>query len=51
MQKKLLALAVAGAVVSSPALAQSNVTIYGSIDMGFAHRSNHVLSGVSSKNS
>lgn len=33
MQKKLIALAVAG-LVSAPAFAQSNVTIYGLIDMG-----------------
>ncbi|MDR2031406.1 MAG: porin [Azoarcus sp.] len=34
MQKKLIALAVAG-LVSAPAFAQSNVTIYGSIDYGY----------------
>ncbi|MDR0996228.1 MAG: porin, partial [Zoogloeaceae bacterium] len=38
MQKKLIALAVVGALVAAPALAQTNVTIYGSIDMGFSHR-------------
>jgi len=35
MQKKLIALAVAG-LVSAPAFAQSNVTIYGVADAGFA---------------
>jgi predicted porin len=34
MQKKLIALAVAG-LVSAPAFAQSNVTIYGTIDYGY----------------
>jgi predicted porin len=38
MHKKLIALAVAGALVTSPALAQSNVTVYGVVDMGFSHR-------------
>jgi predicted porin len=37
MQKKLIALAVA-ALASGAAFAQSNVQIYGSIDVGFAHR-------------
>ncbi|MDR0996132.1 MAG: porin, partial [Zoogloeaceae bacterium] len=50
MNKKLIALAVAGALASAPALAQTNVTIYGSIDMGFSHRGDNVASGVSSKN-
>ncbi|MCL1860587.1 MAG: porin [Proteobacteria bacterium] len=34
MQKKLIALAVAG-LLSAPAFAQSNVTLYGTIDYGF----------------
>ncbi|THF57649.1 porin [Pseudothauera rhizosphaerae] len=38
MQKKLIALAVAG-LVSAPAFAQSNVTIYGVVDIGVDHRS------------
>lgn len=36
MQKKLIALAVAG-LVAAPAFAQSNVTIYGIADVGFFH--------------
>lgn len=38
MQKKLIALAVA-AVTSGAAFAQSNVTIYGNVDMGYMFRS------------
>lgn len=37
MQKKLIALAIAG-LASSAAFAQSNVTIYGSVDVGVAFR-------------
>ncbi|KXB31055.1 hypothetical protein AT959_10165 [Dechloromonas denitrificans] len=37
MQKKIIALAVAG-LASTAAFAQSNVTIYGSVDMGYAYR-------------
>lgn len=37
MQKKLIALAIAG-LASTAAFAQSNVQIYGSIDMGVSHR-------------
>jgi predicted porin len=37
MQKKLIALAVAG-LVAAPAFAQSNVTIYGRVDYGFLSR-------------
>lgn len=40
MQKKLIALALAAAT-SGMAFAQSNVTIYGTIDMGYMHRSGH----------
>jgi len=41
MQKKLIALAVAG-LLSAPAFAQSNVTLYGTIDYGFVSQgSNH----------
>ncbi|MCL2020755.1 MAG: porin [Betaproteobacteria bacterium] len=51
MQKKIIALAVA-ALASGAAFAQSaNVTIYGSMDMGFSHRSDNVDSGIKSKNS
>ncbi|THF63139.1 porin [Pseudothauera nasutitermitis] len=38
MQKKLIALAVA-TLVAAPAFAQSNVTVYGVVDMGLDHRS------------
>ena len=34
MQKKLIALAIAG-LMSAPAFAQSNVTLYGTVDFGF----------------
>ena len=37
MQKKLIALAVAG-LASTAAFAQTNVTIYGQIDYGYAYR-------------
>ncbi|MCE1170288.1 MAG: porin [Azovibrio sp.] len=49
MQKKLIALAVA-ALASGAAFAQSNVQIYGSIDMGFAHRGDNIADGVKSQN-
>jgi predicted porin len=39
MQKKLIALAVAGMVAAPLAMAQSNVTIYGLVDMGLTHYS------------
>lgn len=48
MQKKLIALAVAG-LVSVPAFAQSNVTIYGVADMGVAYRSDNITKGVESQ--
>jgi len=48
MQKKLIALAIAG-LVSAPAFAQSNVTIYGLVDMGFAYRTDNIVSTVGSK--
>lgn len=50
MQKKLIALAVAG-LVSAPAFAQSNVTVYGIVDMFVGHskagdtKATDVLSG------
>lgn len=37
MQKKIIALAIAG-LASSAAFAQTNVTIYGSVDAGYAYR-------------
>jgi predicted porin len=40
MQKKLIALAVAG-LMSAPAFAQSNVTIYGTIDYGYVLQGHH----------
>jgi predicted porin len=48
MQKKLIALAVAG-LVSAPAFAQSNVTIYGSIDYGYTVQNKNVEKGVRSR--
>ncbi|GHT91913.1 porin [Betaproteobacteria bacterium] len=49
MQKKLIALAVA-ALASGAAFAQSNVTIYGNVDVGFSHRGDHQAKGVSGQN-
>ena len=49
MQKKLIALAVAG-LVSVPAFAQSNVTIYGIVDMGYKYQGDNVADGVKSRN-
>lgn len=49
MQKKLIALAVAG-LVSGAAFAQSNVTIYGIIDVGVTNYSDNVADGVNSRN-
>ncbi|MDR3214133.1 MAG: porin [Azoarcus sp.] len=48
MQKKLIALAVAG-LVSAPAFAQSNVTIYGTIDYGYVWTGNSIFHGVDSR--
>ncbi|MDR0674063.1 MAG: porin [Zoogloeaceae bacterium] len=50
MQKKLMVLAVAAAA-SGAALAQSNVQIYGVVDVGFSHRGDSVNDNVGSKNS
>ena len=49
MQKKLIALAVAG-LVSAPAFAQSNVTVYGVVDayVGFGSHGDNDFSGVNS---
>lgn len=48
MQKKLIALAVAG-LMSAPVFAQSNVTIYGLIDMGYKWQGDNVRSNVGSR--
>ncbi len=40
MTKKIIALAIA-AIASGAAFAQTNVTIYGNVDMGWMHRSGH----------
>jgi len=48
MQKKLIALAVAG-LLSVPAFAQSNVTLYGSIDYGYTMLGSNVK-GVKARN-
>jgi predicted porin len=45
MQKKIIALAVAG-LVSGAAFAQSNVEIYGSMDMGYLWQGDNKVSGV-----
>jgi len=49
MQKKLIALAVAG-LLSAPAFAQSNVTLYGSVDYGFVNLGSNNADGVKSRN-
>ncbi len=41
MQKKIIALAVAG-LVSGVAFAQTNVTVYGAIDMAYVHKSDAI---------
>ncbi|ANQ86449.1 outer membrane porin protein [Azoarcus olearius] len=48
MQKKLIALAVAG-LMSAPAFAQSNVTIYGVVDFGYKWTGDSAISGVDSR--
>ncbi|TAH43966.1 MAG: porin [Betaproteobacteria bacterium] len=48
MQKKLIALAVAG-LVSVPAFAQSNVTIYGVVDMGYKYLGDNIDDGVKNR--
>lgn len=45
MQKKLIAIAIAG-LVSAPVWAQSNVTVYGIVDMGYKYQSDNAVSGV-----
>jgi len=49
MQQKLIVAAMA-AFASGAVLAQSSVTIYGTVDMGFAHRSSNMAKGVKSQN-
>lgn len=49
MQQKLIVLAVTG-LISAPALAQSNVTVYGLVDMGYSYRSDNIVNGVDSRN-
>ncbi len=44
MQKKIIALAIAG-LASTAAFAQSNVTIYGSVDYGYSYRFNSMTNG------
>lgn len=44
MQKKIIALAVAG-LVSGAAFAQSNVTVYGTIDMAYVYQGSSVVDG------
>ncbi len=48
MQKKLIALAVAS-LITAPALAQSNVSIYGIVDMGYSWTGKNVNSGIGSR--
>jgi predicted porin len=50
MHKKLFA-AASLALASGALLAQSNVQIYGSIDVGFSHRGDNIQKGVKSQNS
>lgn len=45
MQKKLIALAIAG-LVSAPAFAQSNVTIYGRVDLSIVTQQKDAVGGV-----
>ena len=47
MNTKLIALAIAG-LAALPALAQSNVTIYGLVDMGYKWSGNNIDDQVSS---
>ncbi|MDR0529666.1 MAG: porin [Zoogloeaceae bacterium] len=49
MRKKILALALTAA--SCTASAQSNLVVYGLIDVGFSRRGDNIASGVSPKNS
>ncbi|MDR2364296.1 MAG: porin [Zoogloeaceae bacterium] len=49
MQKKLIALAVA-TLASGAVFAQSNVTVYGTVDVGYTNRGDATLTGVGSTN-
>ncbi|MCL2021352.1 MAG: porin [Betaproteobacteria bacterium] len=49
MRKTLIAAAIA-AFASGAAFAQSTVTVYGMVDMGFAHRGSNMERGVKSQN-
>jgi predicted porin len=49
MQKKLIALAVAG-LVAAPAFAQSTVTIYGTLDYGYSRLNDNFADGVKNRN-
>ncbi|MDR0529674.1 MAG: porin [Zoogloeaceae bacterium] len=51
MRKKTLALAIAAAFSGAAFAQQSNVTIYGLIDMGFSHRGNNINAHTGSQNS
>ena len=48
MQKKIIALAIAG-LASTAAFAQSNVTIYGSVDYGYSYRYQSMTKGIDSQ--
>lgn len=48
MQERLIALAVVG-LLSAPAFAQSNVTLYGSLDYGFTNLGHHIDDNVKSR--
>jgi predicted porin len=48
MQKKLIALAVAG-LMSAPAFAQSNLTIYGTIDYGYVYQGKNIDRNIDSR--
>ena len=48
MQKKIIALAVAG-LVSGVAFAQTNVTVYGVVDQGFAYSSSNAFGNGTNK--
>ncbi|MDR3159656.1 MAG: porin [Zoogloeaceae bacterium] len=50
MQKKSLVLAVAVALASGAVLAQSSVTVYGLVDIGYTNRGDATVSGAGSKN-
>jgi predicted porin len=49
MKRNLISLAVAS-LLSGAAFAQTNVTIYGTVDVGFSHRGDNIEKGVASQN-